>query len=131
MVLSACSPYFQQLLSQNPCKHPIIILPAEVRFSEMKSIIDFVYRGEIDVAQEQLPDLLKVADALQIKGLCEVQEKGGVTSVRGRNRQMQSYRPALRHRFVRPNLTAVESRSSALTDLDSQIKCLDSLGMEV
>lgn len=39
---------------ENPCKHPTIILPQEVGFSDLKFIIDFVYRGEIDVSQAQL-----------------------------------------------------------------------------
>lgn len=54
VVLSACSSYFQKLLMENPCKHPTIILPQEVGFSDLKFIIDFVYRGEIDVSQAQL-----------------------------------------------------------------------------
>lgn len=38
----------------NPCKHPTIILPQEVGFSDLKFIIEFVYRGEIDVSQAEL-----------------------------------------------------------------------------
>ena len=62
MVLSACSPYFQSLLLNNPCKHPIIILPRDVRYSDLRHVIEFVYKGEIDVAQEQLDNLLQTAD---------------------------------------------------------------------
>lgn len=38
----------------NPCKHPTIILPQEVCFNDLKFIIEFVYRGEIDVSQAEL-----------------------------------------------------------------------------
>lgn len=38
----------------NPCKHPTIILPQEVGFNDLKFIIEFVYRGEIDVSQAEL-----------------------------------------------------------------------------
>ena len=62
MVLSACSPYFQSLLLNNPCKHPIIILPRDVRYTDLRHVIEFVYKGEIDVAQEQLDNLLQTAD---------------------------------------------------------------------
>lgn len=54
MVLSACSTYFQKLLLENPCKHPTIILPADIIFTDLKTIIDFVYRGEIDVTESEL-----------------------------------------------------------------------------
>ena len=72
VVLAACSPYFQAVLQHNPCKHPIIILPRDVAFTDLRAIIEFVYRGEIDVAQEQINSLLQAADTLKIKGLCEV-----------------------------------------------------------
>lgn len=54
MVLSACSSYFQKLLLENPCKHPTIILPGDIIFTDLKTIIDFVYRGEIDVTESEL-----------------------------------------------------------------------------
>ncbi|XP_020290086.1 protein bric-a-brac 2-like isoform X2 [Pseudomyrmex gracilis] len=74
VVLSACSSYFQNLLLSNPCKHPTIIMPQDVCFNDLKFIIEFVYRGEIDVSQAELQSLLKTADQLKIKGLCEVPE---------------------------------------------------------
>ncbi|XP_043527282.1 broad-complex core protein isoforms 1/2/3/4/5-like isoform X3 [Frieseomelitta varia] len=54
VVLSACSSYFQKLLLSNPCKHPTIIMPQDVCFNDLKFIIEFVYRGEIDVSQAEL-----------------------------------------------------------------------------
>ncbi|XP_048507267.1 protein bric-a-brac 2 isoform X1 [Athalia rosae] len=74
VVLSACSSYFQKLLLSNPCKHPTIIMPQDVCFTDLKFIIEFVYKGEIDVSQAELQSLLKTADQLKIKGLCEVPE---------------------------------------------------------
>lgn len=54
VVLSACSSYFQKLLLENPCKHPTIIMPQDVCYTDLKFIIEFVYKGEIDVSQAQL-----------------------------------------------------------------------------
>lgn len=71
MVLSACSPYFQSLFFENPCKHPIVILK-DIRWSELKAAIDFMYKGEINVCQEQIGPLLKVAESLKIRGLADV-----------------------------------------------------------
>ncbi|XP_055380113.1 broad-complex core protein isoforms 1/2/3/4/5-like isoform X2 [Condylostylus longicornis] len=56
VVLSACSSYFQKLLLENPCKHPTIILPGDIIYNDLKTIIDFVYRGEIDVTESELQD---------------------------------------------------------------------------
>ncbi|CAB4059040.1 TTK [Lepeophtheirus salmonis] len=73
MVLSACSPYFQSMLYNTPDRHPIVFL-RDVRYSEMKALLEFMYRGEVSVDQENLSSLLKVAEGLKIKGLAEVQE---------------------------------------------------------
>ncbi|XP_014220856.1 protein jim lovell isoform X2 [Trichogramma pretiosum] len=74
MVLSACSPYFQSLFVEHPDKHPIVILK-DVPFSDMRSLLDFMYRGEVSVDQERLTEFLRVAESLRIKGLSEVQDE--------------------------------------------------------
>jgi hypothetical protein len=71
MVLSACSPYFQSMLYNTPDRHPIVFL-RDVRYNEMKALLEFMYRGEVSVDQENLSSLLKVAEGLKIKGLAEV-----------------------------------------------------------
>lgn len=73
MVLSACSPYFQALFVNHPEKHPIVILK-DITFADMKSLLDFMYRGEVSVDQERLTAFLRVAESLRIKGLTEVNE---------------------------------------------------------
>ncbi|XP_069684531.1 protein bric-a-brac 1-like isoform X15 [Periplaneta americana] len=68
MMLSACSSYFEELLSQNPCQHPIVLMK-DLKFWEVQALVDFMYRGEVNVGQDKLPSLLAAAEALQIKGL--------------------------------------------------------------
>lgn len=70
LVLAACSTYFESLLGENPCKHPIIILPREIKLWAIQALVDFMYKGEVNVSQAGLPDLLKCAEILQIRGLC-------------------------------------------------------------
>jgi hypothetical protein len=65
MVLAACSSYFQDLFIKNPCEHPIIIL-SDVKYCEIKAILDYMYKGEVNVAQDQLAGLLKVAAFLKV-----------------------------------------------------------------
>ena len=74
MVLSACSPYFQSMLYGTPDRHPIVFL-RDVRYHEMKALLEFMYRGEVSVDQDNLSSLLKVAEGLKIKGLAEVHEQ--------------------------------------------------------
>lgn len=71
LVLSACSSFFQSLLSANPCKHPIVIL-TDVKYKELQAVIDFMYDGEINVSEEHLASLIKVAEALKVKVLGDV-----------------------------------------------------------
>lgn len=71
MILSACSPYFQSLFYDNPCQHPIIIM-RDVKWAELKAAVEFMYKGEINVSQDQIGPLLKIAEMLQIRGLAEV-----------------------------------------------------------
>lgn len=75
MVLAACSPYFQNLFTDLPCKHPVVVLK-DVRYAEIKAILEYMYRGEVNVAQDQLAALLKVSDG---EGAV-----GGVWKERGR-----------------------------------------------
>ncbi|XP_077301256.1 protein bric-a-brac 1-like isoform X2 [Arctopsyche grandis] len=71
MVLSACSPYFQTLFFENPCQHPIVIM-RDIKWPELKAAVEFMYKGEINVSQDQIGPLLRVAESLKIRGLADV-----------------------------------------------------------
>lgn len=70
MILSACSSYFQTLFMENTCEHPIVFLK-DIKIGEVRAILDYMYKGEVNIAQEELPGLLKVAELLRVKGLVE------------------------------------------------------------
>ncbi|XP_017787392.1 PREDICTED: modifier of mdg4-like [Habropoda laboriosa] len=86
VVLSACSPYFEGLLSEHYDKHPVFILK-DVKFKELKAMMDYMYRGEVNISQDQLAALLKAAESLQIKGLSE--SKTGGSSKTDSSRQQK------------------------------------------
>lgn len=71
VVLSACSSYFQTLFVDHPSRHPIVILK-DVRFSELRTLVEFMYKGEVNVEYCQLSALLKTAESLKVKGLAEM-----------------------------------------------------------
>ncbi|XP_033326341.1 uncharacterized protein LOC117220471 isoform X1 [Megalopta genalis] len=68
MILSSCSDYLAELLRENPCQHPIILMK-DLKFWEVEALVKFMYRGEVNVAHDKLPQLLNAAEALQVKGL--------------------------------------------------------------
>ncbi|XP_058064429.1 modifier of mdg4-like isoform X2 [Anopheles bellator] len=70
ILLSACSPYFKEVFKENPCQHPVIIFK-NVRHSDLMSIVEFMYQGEVSVAQDQLPSFLHTAELLSIRGLTD------------------------------------------------------------
>ncbi|XP_066954911.1 broad-complex core protein isoforms 1/2/3/4/5-like isoform X6 [Macrobrachium rosenbergii] len=71
VLLSACSPYFRDLFRDLPAhQHPVIVL-RDTSFTELKSLLSFIYHGEVNVSQERLGLLLKTAEALRIKGLAQ------------------------------------------------------------
>ncbi|XP_058443474.1 zinc finger and BTB domain-containing protein 18.3 [Malaya genurostris] len=73
VVLCACSTYFDQLLTNCSTteKDPIIIM-RDAKFEDIKCLIEFMYKGEINVEHGSLASLLKTAEELRIKGLAEV-----------------------------------------------------------
>jgi len=70
VILSACSPFFRNILRRNPHQNPLLYLKG-VRFTDLKSVLNFIYNGEVNVAQEELNSFLSVAEDLRIKGLTQ------------------------------------------------------------
>lgn len=42
-----------------------------VEFRHLKSLVEFMYVGEVNVAQTHLPAFLRTAESLQIRGLAD------------------------------------------------------------
>jgi len=74
LVLSTCSEYFEQMFEQTDCKHPVIVLK-DIRYFDFESLLSYMYIGEVNVEQENLPNLIKAAECLKIKGLAVPDEE--------------------------------------------------------
>ncbi|XP_019564898.2 modifier of mdg4 isoform X3 [Aedes albopictus] len=70
ILLSACSAYFKEIFKENPCQHPVIIFK-NVKYTDLMSIVEFMYQGEVSVVQESLPSFLHTAELLSIRGLTD------------------------------------------------------------
>lgn len=74
-------------MSQQYDKHPIFILK-DVKFQELRAMMDYMYRGEVNISQDQLAALLKAAESLQIKGLSD--SRGGATPAQAQHVKSES-----------------------------------------
>eukprot|EP00092_Neocalanus_flemingeri_P015925 GFUD01017242.1.p1 GENE.GFUD01017242.1~~GFUD01017242.1.p1 ORF type:complete len:340 (-),score=89.84 GFUD01017242.1:39-1058(-) len=72
VILSACSQFFRNILRRNPHQHPLLYLKG-VKFTDLQSVLNFMYHGEVNVAQEELNSFLSVAEDLKVKGLTQNQ----------------------------------------------------------
>jgi len=70
IILSACSPFFRGILRNNPHAHPLLYLKG-VAFTDLTAVLNFMYHGEVNVAQEELNSFLAVAEDLKVKGLTQ------------------------------------------------------------
>lgn len=61
----------QNIFLRNSCKHPVIVLTG-IKYSHMKSLVEFIYNGEVNIYQDNLSELLRIANILKIKGLDEM-----------------------------------------------------------
>jgi len=73
LVLSAASELFKQILRKNTHDHPLIFLYG-IRIADVHSILEFIYTGETEVAEDSLEVLLSTGGNLRIKGLTEASD---------------------------------------------------------
>ena len=81
LVLSVCSSYFKDLFTpkqstkNRPANSAAIVYLKDVKSEHMELLLNFMYRGEINVDENELMDLLATAKGLQIRGLVEEEEE--------------------------------------------------------
>ena len=78
VVLSANSSVFRQMLTRNIHPHPLIFL-TEQNSKKVGQILDFLYKGEVGMPDNEVTEFLELSRKLQIKSLDEVasSEKSG------------------------------------------------------
>ena len=68
LVLSASSPYFKHILTNNKHSYPLLCLDG-VSSGELQFVMDYIYQGEVQIHQEHLDRFLEVAQRLKLEGL--------------------------------------------------------------
>ena len=75
VILAASSPFFKRILKENPHSHPLIYLKG-IKSSDVKSVLDFIYLGEVNIEDTNLKTFLEVAEDLEVKGLVQGRKFG-------------------------------------------------------
>lgn len=73
VILSACSTFFRNILRRLPHHHPLIYLRG-IRLTDLQSLVNFIYHGEVNIAQEDLNSFLMLAEDLKIRGLTQASQ---------------------------------------------------------
>lgn len=134
LVLSVCSPYFQEMFKSNPNPHPIgkmqtislhicvfirifsfLTLPflvsvflKDVSHSALRDLLQFMYQGEVNVKQEELASFISTAEQLQVKGLTG-------------NQNEESSTPSKPKPTSRPGPRSSQQRQSVMTKLETDL----------
>ena len=96
VILSACSPFFRSVLRRNqPATQQgsLVLYLKGVTYRDMESVLNFMYHGEVNVAQEDLNSFLAVAEDLQVKGLTQGPSNNGSRESQARSDQKPPSQP--------------------------------------
>ncbi|XP_049870687.1 protein tramtrack, beta isoform-like isoform X6 [Pectinophora gossypiella] len=107
LVLSVCSPYFQEMFKMNPTQHPIVFLK-DVSHSALRDLLQFMYQGEVNVKQEELASFISTAEQLQVKGLTG-------------NQNEESSTPSKPKPTSRPGPRSSQQRQSVMTKIETDL----------
>ncbi|KAK7068997.1 hypothetical protein SK128_006854 [Halocaridina rubra] len=89
LVLATCSKYFEDVFEHTEGKHPVLLLH-DVKRQELEALLCYMYAGSATVTQQNLARFVKVAEALQIKGLA-VPDEECYNSIAGEEDSVNEY----------------------------------------
>ena len=68
VVLASTSPFFLDLLKRNKHPHPLVYMKG-IKSENIFALVDFLYRGEANVFEENLDSFLALANEVKLQGL--------------------------------------------------------------
>ena len=117
VILSICSPFFRSILRRNKHEHPLLYLKG-VKFSDLSSVLNFMYFGEVSVAQDDLNAFLAVAEELKVKGLTQNTEEN--TPSRNSKKVIEASNKD--SNFSRPRLESNQFKQKPFSGSDDKVK---------
>ena len=89
VIVSASSPFFNNILVNNPHQHPLIYLKG-VNHVDLTCLLKFIYTGEVQIQDENLATFLVAANDLQIEGLAKIGTTDSTVSEKvGKNQEIK------------------------------------------
>ena len=88
VVLAASSPLLEAMLKSSKHSHPLLYFWG-IKARDLARLVDFIYRGQVQVYQSDLEDFLALAKLLEVKGVREAQLKD-ITRYSQENNTMHS-----------------------------------------
>lgn len=84
-VLSTCSQYFNAIFEWTPCINPVVVIN-NVTSKELEALLDFMYIGEVSVKDSLIPDIMRAAECLRIRGLSLLDDDGVKSNLKNKNK---------------------------------------------
>ena len=75
VVLASCSQFFDKIFKKYKNKQVVLYLKG-VSCHQLKSLMSFMYLGQVSVSQEELSSFLQAAEELQVRGVMQRQTVG-------------------------------------------------------
>jgi len=128
VILSACSPFFRNVLRRNPHQNPLLYLKG-VKYTDIQAVLNFMYHGEVNIAQDELNTFLAVAEDLKVKGLTQNHPESQNVSTHNNEKQKQQsqYRPSSP---VRGSIPLTTQRNKSANTNHNSIPSLDDHNVE-
>ena len=105
----------RQLLKHNKHSHPLIYMRG-LNSENLSAILDFLYRGETNVLQENLDSFLALAEELRLKGLT-----GTDNNVKEPPRQTFENAPIIKRETAKQIPNPSRSQYHIPTNIDTQV----------
>jgi len=112
VILSACSPFFRTILKKNKHQHPFVYLKG-VRYTDLLSVLNFMYHGEVNVAQDDLNTFLSVAEDLKVKGLTQSSSSSNNSYQTSPPRQLTTVNQQTKRNNQEPTLASAPPQAPA------------------
>ena len=130
VVLSACSSYFKSILADTDhTQHPIVILK-DISWSELRHIVEYMYKGEVNISQEDIPSILKIAESLEVHGLVDFESKGSASGVSMVNKEKPSENQASKANEIPEEVRLKRKRHIVNSDEDLVSSETDSIDLQ-
>jgi len=121
VVLASFSQFFKNILAKNPHEHPLLYIKG-INLESLKSILAFIYSGEVTTDQHSLDSFLQLSKDLEIRGLFEGHSFTGNIAGQQKNENWLFVEKDSRGELmeIKPDPNQTISESTGVTDQETK-----------